>query len=70
MSARQIRSTVGIVARTTQHYVKLYKNDEQKHLPGTKKLARMEGNNRKLEVKHTDFLFAIIMTLLLLLYER
>jgi transposase len=56
MSARQAGLTVGIVVRTAQHYVKTYKDDEEKRLPGTKKVSRLGGNNRKLEPKHTDFL--------------
>lgn len=42
--------------RTAQHYVKSYKDDEEKRLPSTKKLSRLKGNGRKLEAKHTDFL--------------
>jgi hypothetical protein len=34
----------------------LYKDDEEKRLPGTKRLSRLGGNNRKLGGKHTDFL--------------
>jgi hypothetical protein len=56
MSARQAGLTVGIVVRTAQHYVKTYKDDEEKRLPGTKKVSRLGRNNRKLEPKHTDFL--------------
>lgn len=56
ISARQAGLAVGIVVRTAQHYVKLYKDDEEKRLPGARKLTRVGGNNRKLEPKHTDFL--------------
>lgn len=55
-SARQAGLTVGIVVRTAQHYVKTYKDDEEKRLPGAKKASRLGGNHRKLEPKHTDFL--------------
>ncbi|KAI8885049.1 hypothetical protein K501DRAFT_284506 [Backusella circina FSU 941] len=56
ISARQAGLTIGIVVRTAQHYVKTYRNDEEKRLPGTKKASRLGGNDRKLEPKHTDFL--------------
>ncbi|KAI9358466.1 hypothetical protein BD770DRAFT_472330 [Pilaira anomala] len=56
MSARQAGLTVGIVVRTAQHYVKQYKDDDEKRLPGFKNPARSGGNNRKLDAKHTDFL--------------
>lgn len=36
MSAIQAGLAVGIVVRTAQHYVKTYKNDEEKRLPGKK----------------------------------
>ncbi|KAI7857340.1 hypothetical protein BDC45DRAFT_578762 [Circinella umbellata] len=56
VSARQAGLAVGIVMRTAQHYVKTYRDDEEKRLPGIKKASRLRGNNRKLEPKHTDFL--------------
>ncbi|KAG2208189.1 hypothetical protein INT45_001260, partial [Circinella minor] len=56
ISARQAGLAVGIVVRTAQHYVKTYRDDEEKRLPGTKKASRLGGNNRKLEPRHTDFL--------------
>ncbi|KAI9365687.1 hypothetical protein BD770DRAFT_377069 [Pilaira anomala] len=56
MSARKAGISVGIVVRTAQRYVKQYKDDEEKSLPGTKKPTRSGGNNRKLDVSHTDFL--------------
>ncbi|OBZ84621.1 hypothetical protein A0J61_07328, partial [Choanephora cucurbitarum] len=33
MSVRQAGLSVGIAVRTAQHYVKLYKDDEEKRLP-------------------------------------
>ncbi|KAI9326006.1 hypothetical protein BD770DRAFT_302678, partial [Pilaira anomala] len=54
MSARQAGFTVGIVVRTAQNYVKQYKDDEQKRLPGEKKLRH--GHSKKLNSHHTDFL--------------
>lgn len=45
---------VGIVERTAQHYVKLYRDDEEKRLPGTRK-PRTKWQI-KLDPRHTDFL--------------
>ena len=56
ISIRQADLAVGIVMRTAQHYVKTYRDNEEKRLPGTKKASRLGGNNRKFEPKHTDFL--------------
>jgi hypothetical protein len=58
-SARQEGLSVGIVVRTTQHYVRyiyIYKDNGEKRLPDAKKASRLGGNDRKLEPKHTDFL--------------
>jgi hypothetical protein len=54
ISARKARMMVGIVERTAQHYVKLYRDDEEKRLPGSRKLRTKWYT--KLELRHTDFL--------------
>ncbi|KAG0745035.1 hypothetical protein G6F57_008549 [Rhizopus arrhizus] len=54
LSARKAGMMVGIVERTAQHYVKLYRDDEEKRLPGTRK-PRIKCH-MKLEPQHTDFL--------------
>ncbi|KAI9265642.1 hypothetical protein BY458DRAFT_221928 [Sporodiniella umbellata] len=54
LSARKAGMMVGIVERTAQHYVKLYRDDEEKRLPGLRK-PRIKWH-MKLEPQHTDFL--------------
>jgi hypothetical protein len=39
--------------------MKLYKDDEEKRLPEIKRPSLQGGNNKKLEAKHTDFLFSL-----------
>ncbi|CEI92303.1 hypothetical protein RMCBS344292_06568 [Rhizopus microsporus] len=53
LSARKAGMMVGIVERTAQHYVKLYRDDEEKRLPGLRK-PRIKWH-MKLEPQHTDF---------------
>lgn len=55
MSARQTWLIVGIVVITAQHHEKLYKGDEEKHLPDTKKLLRFCGRQEM----HCFLLFRI-----------
>ncbi|KAI8378880.1 hypothetical protein EDC96DRAFT_592445, partial [Choanephora cucurbitarum] len=55
MSARQAGLSVGIAVRTAQHYVKLYKDDEEKRLPGVVR-AKKGGVSKKLNAQHTSFL--------------
>ncbi|CAO3682597.1 unnamed protein product [Rhizopus stolonifer] len=52
--ARKAETMVGIVERTAQHYVKLYRDDEEKRLPGLRK-SRIKWH-MKLEPQHTNFL--------------
>ncbi|PHZ17389.1 uncharacterized protein RHIMIDRAFT_243465 [Rhizopus microsporus ATCC 52813] len=54
LSARKAGMIVGIVERTAQHYVKLYRDDEKKCLPGLRK--PQIKCHMKLEPQHTDFL--------------
>ncbi|KAG1145251.1 hypothetical protein G6F37_008097 [Rhizopus arrhizus] len=54
LSARKAGMMVGIVERTAQHYVKLYRDDEEKYLPGLRK-PRIKCH-MKLEPQVTDFL--------------
>lgn len=54
LSARKAGMMVGIVERTAQHYVKFYRDDEEKRLPGLRK-PRIKWH-MKLEPQHTDFL--------------
>ncbi|CEG80782.1 hypothetical protein RMATCC62417_15068 [Rhizopus microsporus] len=52
LSACKAGLIVDIVERTAQHYVKQYKGDEEKRLPGQRKRTQRVG---KLEPCHTDF---------------
>ncbi|GAA5815200.1 hypothetical protein MFLAVUS_008706 [Mucor flavus] len=54
ISARKAGMMVSIVERTAQHYVKLYRDDEEKRLPGSRKLRTKWYT--KLELRHTNFL--------------
>ncbi|KAI8364198.1 hypothetical protein BD560DRAFT_491292 [Blakeslea trispora] len=54
LSARKAGFIVGIVERTVQRYVKQYKEDNEKRLPGQKK--KQSAPPKKLEPLHTDFL--------------
>jgi transposase len=55
ISARKAGIITGIVVRTAQHYVKQFRDDNQKQLPGIK-CSFKGGNNRKLNEAHTKFL--------------
>ncbi|CEJ00962.1 hypothetical protein RMCBS344292_18454 [Rhizopus microsporus] len=54
LSARKAGAIVGIVERTAQHYVKTYREDDEKRLPGGRK--QRVSWERKLGPHHTDFL--------------
>ena len=54
LSARKTGMMIGIVERTTQHYVKLYRDDEEKRLPGLRK--PLIKCHMKFDPQHTDFL--------------
>ncbi|KAG1155395.1 hypothetical protein G6F36_014396 [Rhizopus arrhizus] len=54
LSARKAGAIVGIVERTAQNYVKTYKEDDEKRLPGGRK--QRVSWERKLQPHHTNFL--------------
>lgn len=54
LSARKAGAIVGVVERTAQHYVKTYREDDEKRLPGGRK--QRVSWERKLGPHHTDFL--------------
>ncbi|KAI9502136.1 hypothetical protein BX070DRAFT_178703, partial [Coemansia spiralis] len=53
-SAKEAALMAGINVRTAQHYVKTYRDDEQKRLPGIERKPR-NGRPRKLNETHTRF---------------
>jgi transposase len=55
MSARKAGLITGIVVRTARHYVKQFREDNQKRLLGIKNSFK-GGNNRELSDAHTTFL--------------
>lgn len=54
ISTRKAGFIIGIVERTPQHYVKLYRDDEKKRLPGARKQPTKWIS--KLQLHHTVFL--------------
>ncbi|KAI8380148.1 hypothetical protein BD560DRAFT_388718 [Blakeslea trispora] len=51
MSTRQ----VGLLVDIVQHYIKVYKDHEEKRLPGAVR-AKKDGVSKKLTSQHTTFL--------------
>ncbi|KAG1055662.1 hypothetical protein G6F43_002405 [Rhizopus delemar] len=54
LSARKAGAVVGIAERTAQNYVKTYREDDEKRLPGGRK--QRVSWERKLQSHHTNFL--------------